>query len=229
MSKLLFGALCALFLAAPLRACTWCEQSSRFELDYLEAYFPKALVSIEQYFTDMCPEAIAASLGSMVELLGDRTSYYFVNDPGSFKAGEYFENILEQCRLVGEYLERARVNIDTGSVVVPDSTMYFDIGASQNTQPLLSYLHAQGHDEHFDFYAFYFDYANKMFNEGIRFCLLSQAYQYSKEQERLVEKLRGSSYESSYQEAVKCSADLVGLLRSRLGIEELQGMNGQAH
>ncbi len=213
----------------PARACDFCHSPERFEEEYLETYFPKAFVSIEEYFTQMCPDAIATSLGSIVELLGQRTYYYYKNHRQNFKQGEYWDNIVEQCKIVGDYLERARVDIESGSVLVPQSTIFFDYDAMQESKQLLSVFHENGHKAHFDFYAFYFDYNVKLFNEGIGFCLLSQAYHYSKELERLVEKLRGSSYEASYQEVVKRSKELISLLRSRLGIEELQGSDAKTH
>ena len=230
MSRALLGTFSLLLAGLTnAQACTWCEQPSRFELGYLETYFPKALVSVEEYFTDMCPDAIATALGSMVELLGQRTYYYFKNNPDEFAVGEYFENILQQCKIVGEYLDRASVDKETGRVQVQKSVFIVDPYAAKNRQPLLSCMHENGRTEQFDFYAFTFDYNLKMFNEGIRFCLLSQAYHYSTEIERLVEKLRGSSYEAPYQEVVKRSKDLISLLRSRLGIQELQGTNGKMH
>ena len=223
-----FGSAFALLLfCTPIRACDFCENPERFEQEYLTTYFPKAFVSIEEYFTQMCPDAIATSLGSMVELLGERTYNYYKNHRENFEQGEYWENIVEQCKIVGDFLERARV--ENGIVVVPESSVFFDFDAMQESKQLLSVFHDKGQKAHFDFYAFYFDYNNKLFNEGIRFCLLAQAYHYSKELERLVEKLRGSRYEASYQEVVKRSKELIGLLRSRLGIEELQGTDAQIH
>ena len=218
-----------LLFCMPMRACDWCEQPQKFEQDYLETYFPKAFVSIEDYFTQMCPDAIAASLGSIVELLGERTYYYYKNHRDNFELGEYWENIVEQCRIVSDYLERARVNVQDNSVSLPEATIFYDFDASQQTKPLLSVFHENGQNAHFDFYAFYFDYHVKLFNEGIRFRLLSQAYHYSKELERYVEKLRSSSYEATYQEVVKRSKELISLLRSRLGIEELQGTDAKTH
>ena len=219
----LFALLCT-----PARACDWCDEPKKFEQDYLETYFPKALVSIEDYFTEMCPDAIATCLGSIVELLGERTYFYYKNHRDSFELGEYWENMVEQCRIIADYLERARVD-DDNRVALPAGSMLFDFDSMQETKPLLSVFSELDQPSHFDFYAFYFDYNVKLFNEGIRFCLLSQAYHYSKELERLVEKLRSSPYEASYQEVVKRSKELISLLRSRLGIEEMQGTNAKAH
>ena len=211
-------------LCTPVRACDWCEFPEKFEQDYLQTYFPKAFVTIEDHFTQMCPSAIATSLGSMVALLGERTYYYYKNHRDNFELGEYWENMVEQCRIVADFLERARVH-DDDTVAVPAGSMLFDFDAMQETQPLLSVFSEHDQQSQFDFYAFYFDYNVKLFNEGIRFCLLSQAYHYSKEMERLVEKLKSSPYEASYQEVVKRSKELISLLRSRLGIEEMQGGN----
>ncbi len=196
---------------------------------YVHTYYPKAYVVCEEYFAGMNADQIDGALTELMSVLGDKIWFYFQNEKKGFTLGEYWENVIEQCRIIASFLQRTRVNPDDKSIIPKDLSFHEELLGFNDGVPLLSYFKSEGKRGHYDFYAFYFDYLVKMFNEGIRFQLISQSYRYERRMERVMAKLRGSLYESRYQEVITRGKELISLLRQRLGLEDLYLQLDQAN
>lgn len=188
--------------------------------NYITVYYPKVYVIIEQYLLAMCPIAADKALGQIVDIYRDMLWFYYQNKPAGFYAGEFWENVIEQCSILMTFVKRARVDFTTNTLFLPGYVSPLEAMAASDSIQLLDYWKQAGKTRVYDFFAFYFDLRLKMFNEGIRFKIYSQATRYKRKLEKSLVDLRGSAYESRYQEAMNKSKELLALLRQRIGIEE---------
>lgn len=192
---------------------------SKFYLEYLEKYYPKAFVITEEYMPQMCPIAAATALDEVLKMLAYKTYFYFQNRPKGFLAGEYLENIKEQLGIITRFLSYASVS--NGKVVASSyMTMLFNDKNDSDGEKLIQYWRARRIMTFYDFYAFYFDYLVKLFLEGIRFRILSQASKYYTEITKVFEKLKGSAYESERNERLKIYKELLDLLKSKVSSQD---------
>ncbi|MCB9493410.1 MAG: hypothetical protein H6679_03985 [Epsilonproteobacteria bacterium] len=253
------------------------RQDFSFYRDYLEKYFPKALV-MQDMFLQMAPEQIEQSLEDLVTLFAKEPWFYFVNKPEGFKLGHYWEFIVDQLSIINSFLNKARINpLENKVFLLKDS---FFLSSEEKllmsiSKPLLDYFKEQSnvygaqknmHDDFvqadeqamfmalfdissqdktcgedsgdedtdeqqkdyemrqdhviFRFYALCFDYLIKLFNEGIMFKDTIMANKYQAELNYVMGKLRGSSFESDYQEALKTCRELYQLLELHLGVDK---------
>lgn len=183
------GIIFLLTFTSTVFACNWCKDQKSLAKEYFEKYYPKAAVITEEYFADMCPEAVDKSLKEFVELLSQNTWFYFRNKPIKFKHSEHWENITEQCKIISVFLNKSGVE---------------------------DKLRAMGKTSYCDFLAMYCDYLVRMFNEGIRFNNLDKAEQHSFRLEDIAGRL-GRTY-SSYNDVVNRCRELISLLKKRLSL-----------
>ncbi len=198
-----------------------------FYNDYLACYYPKAFVITYQIFQQMDPEGIEEALRVLVDVLTQKTWFYFFNKPQGFKVIHFWEFIVDQLTIIHDFLSHACVNIANKKVFIPTDDDFFVLSMlmlsskarqSRNRKLLIDYLTGPGKTVIYEFYALCFDFVIKLFNEGILLQNLGQAMIYLSELEYLVERLRGSSFEAVYQEAVKTAQELLDLLKQRFGI-----------
>lgn len=191
---------------------------SPFYTLYLKNYYPTAKRILFEYFSRMCPQAIHASLKTVVDLLANHAWFYFKNSPVKFYSAEYWECMVEQCSIIDEFLLYARVRLKDGSVCSKRLTYDQLVSKEDPYVRLIEYWKNQHMDSAYYFYGFYFDYTNKLFNEGIRFLDLDKAKKYKRDMQRIFRKLKGWRYEKRYEQVISRSGDLINIVRQRLGI-----------
>jgi hypothetical protein len=250
MKRSIFLALLGLALARPLAPCTWCTQwtnaanssvpsdvataqqmqavdvaAGNINREYIEKFFPKALVLLYYVDGQMCPEAAYASLKEVISILTYRSWYYFKNKPKGFRIAEHWEPIIEQCRALCEYLEYAHVDLKTMKV---SSRPFQDLA---NTISLRDYWNKKGLLDYFDFYAITIDYQVKMFNEAIYTSNLQAALEWAQMISFVVvrlngnpaRKLDGARYLVEYQNVVKRNDELIATLKRKIGDAQRTG------
>lgn len=187
---------------------------------YLLPYYPKARCVVQDYFAHMCPRAVGQTLQTITNVLAHNTWVYFKNQPAPFTIGDYWESMLEQCYIIDEFLLFARVD-PTTSTVVECTLMDLISGARNDCRRLIDCWRMQRMlDVYYDFYGFYFDYANRMFIEAIQFLLPDQAKRYQEKLEQIFKKLSGWRAEKTYERALQRSRELHTMLKQRLGLEK---------
>lgn len=196
-----------------------------FYHDYLAKYYPKVFVIREQFFINMTPDQIADSLQHLVDLFTEKPWFYFVNESKGFKTTYYWEYILDQLSYMSEFLCKAKVNNNDGTIFLndddPDDFFSWMFEKSprkkgKNGQPLFDHLANKNKTVIYDFYALCFDYLIKLFNEGILLQDIGQAMTYYSELEFVAEKLENSIYEAEYKEHLKQPKIFQGFLSKDL-------------
>lgn len=200
---------------------------SSFYYDYISKYYPKANV-IRQKFIKMTPEKLAEALNDIVHVFTKEPWFYFQNTPKGFKLIHYWEYVLDQCGILHDFLKKAKVDLKSKKIFIPQGYALWDYSSSlagQNNkltnQGLLDYLKKNHKSVYTSFFALSFDYQVKFFNEGILLKDLKQVNKYFAEIEYILEKLRDTPKESDYYEATKTCKNLVGILKKKLGIDKL--------
>ena len=201
--------------------------SVQFQSDYLEKYYPKAYVIRESFFACMTPDQLDAALAAVVAILTEKPWYYFADKQDAIKIGTYWEHIVDQCSLISEFLKKARVDLTTNNVFLPETlksdlsgnyfgSSYLQPGKKKLEKGLLLYFKEKNKTAVWDFYALCFDYLIKLFNEGFLLRDLKQVCRYFDELEFVMSKLRGTKYEKSYQEVMKNCKELITLLKNKI-------------
>ena len=148
------------------------EQGAEFYDECVFTYYPKVNVIKEIYFPTMCPTAIDVALQEVVKVLAHDTWFYFTNDKQQFRWGAYWERIIGISKIFKQFITQAII-LKSGGVV---EMGYYDrylaekdgIDMSQTIE-LIEYWKDYGFTAYQDFFALYFDYRLKIFNEGIKF------------------------------------------------------------
>mgnify|MGYP006419570151 CR=1 FL=1 len=196
------------------------EPAKKFYLDYLSKYYPKALVIVDCFYK-MCPVAIAAALGEVVEILSCDEWFYYKDRQQDFASGEFWEITLGQCLHISRFLNSALVNLK-------DNTVYKDYESLEDEEDkfggggemyLCDYFRQRGVETHFYFYAEYADRLVKMFNEGILNFDLMKAYRYHVFLSRVIKKLRGFCDCVIYEEVTKKQKELIAILRQNMSYQ----------
>ncbi len=208
------------------------EKLSAFYTEYIAKYYPKAYV-IRQKFIDMTPEQIASALNDLVHVFTKEPWFYFQNSPKGFRLIYYWEYVLDQCGIIHDFLKHAKVNLETQKITLEDGfswddyASYFnyqDGAAVQKKQSLLPYLKQNYVISYTAFFALAFDYQVKFFNESILLKNLNQANKYFSEIEYILEKLRNTPKEADYDKARNTCKQLIGILKKKLGIDNLNSL-----
>lgn len=209
---------------ATIFGCSWCKKlenkneiiiNANFKKDYLEKYFPKAFVITEEYFSQMCPLAVEKSLNSIVKMLANKTYFYFQNKPKGFNFGEHLENILEQLKIIYNFLNYSKVDLKLNLVFNQSIFDFFNDDENPNEIKLFNVWKQSGKDRFYDFYAFYYDCLVIMFLEGIKSLDLSLANKYYSEITKIFDKIRSSKYEASRNEMLKKYKELLEILKTK--------------
>ncbi|MFH1643791.1 MAG: hypothetical protein ABIA74_01310 [bacterium] len=211
------------------------KKDSKLYNDYLKKYYPKVFVAREQFFSFMKPEQIADSLQDIVSIFTYDPWFYLSNDEKKINIGQYWEFILDQLAFYGQYIEHAKVDNKTNNVFFEEKSFNkfkdFDLFDSfqanfsetkilKDAKPLKEVWEKLGIHVHHHFYALYFDYVIKMFNEGILFKDWMQVSWYYFELRKVFERLVGTTYEAEYHEHVKTTKELYDLLKIKLGYDQ---------
>ena len=216
------------------------EQRSRFYEEYLEKYFPRALVIRGRFLANMSPQKINATLEDIITLLKTNTAFYFVNETDPVKIGFYWEAIVDQISLISEFLKKAYVDLNTKKIFLLEPLM-FGIGSSQMNcsfvrnakaplapmKQLLVFMKESRLESTGKFYATYFDFLIKLFNEGILFKDLPPAQRYLHELEFVMTKLRGTAFERQYQEPLNACKELFAILQANIASTEEDEVDDQ--
>lgn len=214
---------------------------SLFYEEYLTRYFPKALVIRGRFLANMDPQKINQSIEDIVTLLKTDPAFYFANETDRIKIGFYWEAIVDQISLISEFLKKAYVDLNTKEVFLLEPLM-FGIGSSQMNcsfirnakaaltpmKQLLVFMKENRLESIGKFYATYFDFLVKLFNEGILFKDLPAAQRYLHELNFVMTKLRGTSFDRQYQEPLNTCKDLLALLQANIAaLDEDEGQDDQ--
>lgn len=206
------------------------DEKCTFYEDYLTKYYPKALVIRSNFLANMSPTMLDAALDEIVKILKKETALYFVDhcDVNRIQVGFYWEAIVDQISLMSEFLKKAYVDLITEKTFLLEPLL-FGAGSSHLNcnflrkhkekglaKPLLGYFKENRLSAYVRFYATYFDFLNKLFNEGILFQDVKQAQRYMHELEFVMTKLRGTEFERQYEDALKVCKELVTILQTNL-------------
>ena len=203
-----------------------------FNEEYLLKYFPKAYVIRERFFSQMTFDEVDQALAAIVELLSEKPEKYFVENSEKINVALYWEHILDQCSLMSEFLKKARVNSQDGKVFLPQNLesdpqgRYFggfgqgQLSKQSPSQSLLLVWRKKNKTAVADFYALCFDYLIKLFNEGFLIKNNKQIDRYYAELEYVFGRMRGTVYESTYQESIKNCKELIALYKTKYRTEE---------
>ena len=204
------------------------KKASDFYQDYILQYYPKVFV-IRNLFECMVVEDVERALNDITLLFARQPWLYFVNASSQLKVPMYWEYIVDQCSFMNDFLQKARVDMTTKKIIYPKSTLNRNFmpgnklaASASQTKNLYLYLKTTAKGCIYDFYALCFDYLIKLFNEGILLKNSKQVQRYLYELEFVVERLRGSRYESDYHEVVRICKELMNKLKKTLNVEELQ-------
>ncbi|MFH1254047.1 MAG: hypothetical protein V1646_01290 [bacterium] len=208
------------------------EKLSSFYSEYIAKYYPKAYV-IRKKFLDMTAEQVAEALNDIVHVFTKEPWFYFQNSPKGFRLIYYWEYVLDQCGIIHDFLKHAKVDSKTKKITYENGFAWDDFAGYFNyqedvlaakTQTLLSYLQKNHLNSYTAFFALSFDYQVKFFNEGILLKNLNIANKYFSEIEYNLEKLRSTPKEADYYETTKTCKELLGILKKKLGIDNLNNL-----
>lgn len=216
------------------------EQRSLFYEEYLEKYFPRALVIRGRFLANMSPQKINQTLEDIITLLKTDTAFYFVNETDRVKIGFYWEAIVDQISLISEFLKKAYVDLNTKTVFLLEPLL-FGIGSSQMNcsfvrnaktplapmKQLLVFMKENRLESIGKFYATYFDFLVKLFNEGILFKDLPAAQRYLHELDFVMTKLRGTAFDRQYQEPLNVCKELLAILQASIAATEEDEVDDQ--
>ena len=232
-----------LFFSSTLYPCRWCfdgrvetliqsqlvppsgsylpaDQGKEFYKECVYDYYPKAYVIRDVYFPTMCPAAIDVALREVVNVLTHETWFYFTNDREHFRWSAHWERILTVGKILQKFLERSIVYLDDYSVYKRSFQEYiFDDSAKSKrrpTQELISYFKEHGFIAFYDFYALYFDYHLKLFNEGIKFHSRDKMNDAYYQLQSIASHLEGSKYQACYEVALTTCKRLRKLFRKQI-------------
>lgn len=227
------------FCIRELSACSWCQRDDmatliRDKLTVLKVqalpqqegapfynecvydYYPKAYVMTQTYFTQMCPEAVDSALYEIVRVLTYDTWFYFSNQKDTFQWAAFWERVITVCELFDQFLSNARVDPTTKYVYEPAPSSEGDGELSIMYVPdLISWWCFTGKKAMFDFYALFFDYYLKLFNEGIKLEKEEKVEVYYQMLEDILVRLEGSDYYLKYEKALQRSQRLQSLLHEK--------------
>jgi len=141
--------------------------------------------------------------------------------------------VLDQCGIIHDFLKHAKVDLKTKKITFENGFAWDDFAGYFNyqedvlipkSQTLLSYLQKNNISSYTAFFALAFDYHVKFFNEGILLKNLNIANKYFSEIEYILEKLRNTPKEADYYETTKTCKELLGILKKKLGIDNLNNL-----
>ncbi len=215
------------------------DSKSSFYFEYISKFYPRAYV-IRQKFLKMTSEEVAKAINDVVCVFVKEPWFYFQDTPVGFRLSHYWEYVLDQCGILHHFLRRAKVDLKTNKISVSDDFSFDEfsfwetgVAGKPQKQNLLDLLRKNFTNVYTAFYALSFDYAVKLFNEGILLKDIKQANKFFSEIESIFEKLRDTPKESDYYESIKVCKELLGILKHKLGIksdfEEVRGVqDGQS-
>lgn len=205
-------------------------QENSFAQSYLLSYYPRAALIRELFFPAMTPSQLDKALADIVDLFAERAWLYFADDESKIKLYEYWEHVIDQCSLLNEFLKKARVDRLTERIFLArplrlnhsintDYSIYQAFYAKnhlmQGSVLLFTYFKEHRLQAIYDFYALSFDYVIKLFNENILLKNQIEAQRFFEELEFIFGRLRGSSYEVYYQEAINTCKELLAILDAK--------------
>lgn len=205
------------------------QEKETFYESYLAKYYPRALVIRGQFLAHMTPEGVDRILDEVVTIFKTNAAFYFFDDVNRVQIGFHLEVVIDQLSLISEFLKKAYVDLETNELFLLEP-LKFGMGSSRlnctflreakkNKKPmklLLTFLREKRLTAVARFYATYFDFLIKLFNEGVLFLNEAQAKRYQHELEFVMTKLKGSEFERTYQEPFNVCKDLLTILQTRI-------------
>lgn len=204
-------------------------QKSLFYEQYLMKYYPRALVVRSHFLAEISPADVDRLLDDVVTIFKTDPVAYFVNDSSRSKIGIYWETVVDQLSLISEFIKKAYVDLETNKIFLLEPLL-FGVGCSQFNctfvrdaknlktpmKLLLAFMKEKRYSGYVRFYATYFDYLVKLFNEGVLFKNLPQAQRYQHELEFVMTKLRGTEFERKYEDPLKVCKELMIILQEQV-------------
>ncbi len=184
---------------------------SRFSADYLEQYFPRMPVIIDQILPTMCPQAALAMVRDIVWFVHDTPAKYFSNQLFPLYRIHY-EIVREQLIELLAALEHVEI-IDNRLVVQ-------EVPAHTNT--LIQYARDTDNDAIILLTALVTDFAVQFCYRAVRFQVYAEGYTELETLNKYRRKLRGTRFEKEYNEMSSHYATLVEMLRARLWSGKVQ-------
>jgi hypothetical protein len=205
------------------------NKKDMFYEGYIEQYFPRALVIRSQFLANMPLQDLDQALDDLVTVFKTNPEFYFSNDVARIKIGFYWESVVDQLSLVSEFLKKAYYDPRKQEIFLLEP-LRFGMGSTQmnctflraskkqvfGAKPLITVLADRRLTAIGRFYATYFDYTIKLFNEAILFKEVMEAQRYLRDLEFIVTKLSKTEFERMYQEPIKTCRDLLSILQSHL-------------
>lgn len=203
--------------------------AQEFYSSYVQHYYPKALAIRDYFFSGQEPHVVAGRLKTIIDLIAHEPWFYVANKPDGFSLMYYWEFFLDQCSLLHAYVRKAFISGVDGRVYIPRNTGFsflggteFDAFDNMPLEPLNVFIKREYPDIYGQFYALCFDYAVKLFNEGVLAKDIGKAERFYKDIETIVPLLATTPYEELYQESYKKVRDLLQLLQRKLGQDKEQ-------
>jgi hypothetical protein len=214
--------------AAPAEKITFHEQ-------YLAKYFPRALVVRGRFLANMRPDEIDLALDDIVKIFKVEPGFYFSNDAERVKIWLYLEVVIGQFSLISEFLKKAFVDQQKQEIFLYNP-LRFGIGSSRinctflrsyqkqeskklQHKQLITYLHEKRLTAVDRFYATYFDYLKKIFNQAVLLQDVAQAQKYQRELKFVIDKLQGTAFERMYQDPFNLGNELLTILQAQIAMD----------
>ncbi|MBM3886911.1 hypothetical protein FJ364_03175 [Candidatus Dependentiae bacterium] len=209
------------------------EEKATFHEQYLAKYFPRALVIRGRFLAKMKPSDIDQALDDIVNIFKVEPGFYFANESELVKIWLYLEVVVGQLSIMSEFLKKAYIDRKNEEVFLTEPLL-FGVGSSHLNctflrtrsatkglgisprDQLIPYLREMRFTGIDRFYATYFDYLKKLFNQAILFQDQRLAQKYQHELEFVMTKLRGTSFERLYQDPLNVGKELLSILQSRV-------------
>lgn len=210
------------------------QEKKSFYSSYLAKFYPRALVIRGNFLAKMSIQNLDKALDDIVDIFKKNPSFYFTDDTAHLKIGFYWEAVVDQLSLISEFLKKAYIDLNTQEIFLLEPLL-FGVGSShincnflrrldKKKKPpmkaLLVYLREKRLSGFVRFYATYFDYLVKLFNEGVLFKDLKQAQRYQHQLEFVMTKLRNTEFERSYDDAFKVYKELLNILQAQVTRQE---------
>jgi len=188
------------------------QEGTEFYDECILIHYPRAYVIRDVYFMQMCPKALDRALREVVNILARETWFYFSDDRALFRWGAHWDRVLRVCVILDDFIATACVE-SAHEPVVQREDYVMHLNRQRMGVPLRSYWRNNGYTAHYDFYALYFDYTIKFFNEGIKFRRPKKARRYYYDLQEIRSHLMGSRYQTTYEQAFERAKRLYQMLR----------------
>ncbi len=225
---------CPAQLVEQIRIATPAEKAT-FHEQYLAKYFPRALVIRGRFFVKMTPDEIDLALDDIVKIFKVEPGFYFSNDAERVKIWLYLEVVIGQLSLMSEFLKKAYIDQQTQEIFLYEP-LRFGVGSSRINctflrspqkpgrkslpqKPLMTYLREKRLTAIDRFYATYFDYLKKLFNQAILLQDVAQAQKYQHELKFVMGKLQGTGLERMYQDPLNVGNELLMILQGQIAMD----------